>query len=369
MNFAVIEYSSKSGGIWRHTDTRPNYLADPAKEIDPTSFGCYVSALRGEHIPITHLIGAHRLSRRLYRRLAGHWPQHYRLDYLRKFDAVLVVHDIGNGPTVTAFTIRLRHELPRLVILGVPTQPYGIIKRHWEQHPAWLADLRKFMSACDVFLTIVRRTAAAWQRLTDTAVVYLPQPYPVPHAKQHTQSLTAKKPLILVAGVTERDNIRRGHRVASRLQQQFPDHLIHVIRTPGAALDTSLLAGTRFAIEPFSPWQRYLPYLSRVKLVINTDYTFTRGRVQADCAAVGTPSIGADSDGQADLFPDLPASRLTPLSDLVRQGTRLLTDPVFYQAVTATAQARLRSYDYPSSARRLTDLIASLRRRGQRPTA
>ena len=80
MNFAVIEYASKTGDIWRHQPGKPNYLEDPAKVIDPTSFGCYVSALEGEHIPLTKLIGTSNLYNRVVKKLTGSWPQNNSLD-------------------------------------------------------------------------------------------------------------------------------------------------------------------------------------------------------------------------------------------------------------------------------------------------
>lgn len=361
MKFAVIEYSSKTGDIWRHTPERPNFLADPAREMDPTSFGCYVSALQGEHIPLTKLINTRSFFKRGYRKICGRWPHNYSLEYLRQFDALLVVYDLGNGPTMTAFTQRVRRVLPHLVLLGVPTQPYGIIREYWRTHPAAKEDTKAFMAAVHTCITIVRSTQDAWQSLTATPVVYLPQPYPVAYASQHSQRLAAKEKIIFVAGVTSRDNILKGHDVAARLQKKHPDYAIQVTATPDEQLDTSRLADAKYTVAPFRPWQQHLEYLSRVKLTINTDYTATRGRVQVDCAAVGTPSIGADSDGQTDLFPHQVAQRDTSVDELVEQGSRLLTDAAWYNHTTLTAYQRLQKYDYEPSAERMRELIEKIK--------
>ena len=192
LKFAVVEYSSKTGTVWRHRADRPNYLADPAREMDPTSFGCYVSALAGEHIPLLGLILGpvapvtrwQRLWRKIMKRLTGRWPENYSLRYLASFDAILVVHQISDGHEVTAFTRRLKQTYPRLCVIGVPTQPYGILKRHWENQPAWLADFKIFMRSCDVFISIVASTVPAWQKLSGRPVAYLPQPYPVEFTQQ-----------------------------------------------------------------------------------------------------------------------------------------------------------------------------------------
>src|SRR5688500_5830328 len=128
MKFGVIEYSSKTGTVWRHRDDRPNYLAEPLREMDPTSFGCYVSAMQGEHIPLLGLITGRvnqvsplqRFARRVTKRLAGSWPATYDLSYLAPFDALLVVHQISDGHEITAFVSRLKQEFPHICVIGVP---------------------------------------------------------------------------------------------------------------------------------------------------------------------------------------------------------------------------------------------------------
>lgn len=368
MNFAVIEYHSKSGRVWRHTSEHPNYLADPIKEIDPTSFGCYVSALEGEHIPILSFITGELskagkltiLTRKVIKRLTSSWPQTYDLSYLATFDALLVVYQISDDHEIVAFLKRLRQQYPHLKIIGVPTQHYGALLDHWKQHPQAKNTFIEFMDSCHVFLTVVKRTTDYWQGLTSTPVVYLPQPYPVEHTLQAWQSHRHKKPIIFVAGDTARPNIIRGQKLAATLQQEFPQYAIHVTKIEGHDLDTSALSTSRFETLPFQHWQEHLTYLSKVFLTINTDYTQTRGRVQVDCAAAGTPSIGANSDGQDDLFPLLPAEEDMTDQQLLLQARRLLTEPDFYQKVANVAKNRLMKYNYEHSATRLLALINSI---------
>jgi hypothetical protein len=360
LRFAVIEYSSKSGDIWRHTPSRPNYLADPAREMDPTSFGCYVSALQGEHVPIKKLIQTGSplavLWRRIYKRLTGHWPRTYSLNYLEKFNVVMIVHQYSNGHEVTAFTKRLKRTYPHIFILGVPTQPYGLLKRYWQKDPTWLKDFQEFMNTCNIFLTIVEETKPWWEKLTNTPVVYLPQPYPVEYASQFFVPHVQKEKVLFVAGVTDRPNIKLGQRVAKALQQKFPEYIIHVTEVPGLTLDVSELAGARYEVIPFREWPEHLEYLGKTILVINTDFTFTRGRVQVDCAAVGTLSLGSNSDGQKDLFPELAATPETTLEKLVSQGRRLLQDVPLYNRITTEARLSLQKFTYKESAQRIIDM-------------
>lgn len=369
MNFAVVEFNSKSGGIWRHSPDKPNFLANPKTEIDTTSFGCYVSALEGEHIPLRPFIIG-KLSkasaptiyyRKFYHKVRHRYPNNYALDYFKKLDAVVVVHEIANGPDITAFTKRLKSTYPKLTVIGVPTQPYGLLTEHWEEHPEAKEDFKEYMDACDGFLTLVKSLEEIWPTMSKVPAPYMPQPYPVDYAIKNFQPPEAKQPIIFVAGVTSRKNILKGHKVAVKLQQRFPDYQIQLTNIPDLPLDTSVIKDANHEIVPFEPWLDHLKYLSQVKLVINTDYTQTRGRVQVDCAAVGTPSVGADSDGQVDLFPNLPATPSTTVDELVEQATLLIEDPALYRNVTEYASQQIRTYNYTNSANRLTAFIESLK--------
>jgi len=366
MRFAVIEYTTKNGRIWKPTPERPNYLADPQKEIDPTSFACYTTALNGEHIPLVGMIlgpvnkrtSLGKYVYRIIKKATGSWPQWYSLDYLKPFDILLVVHQLSNAHEITAFTKRLKQEYPAKIIIGVPTQPFGILKQEWDKNSETLSEIQRFMHECSVFVTVVKDTKAEWQSLTKTDVVYLPQPYPVDYAVKYFTPLEQKEKTIFVAGVTERDNIRKGQLVAVALQKQFPEYTIEVTDTPGLKLDTSSLTGSRFKIRPFQEWREHLQYLKKVKLVINTDYTLTRGRVQVDCAAVGTVSVGADSDGQIDLFPGLSSSPQSSIAELVAQGREVLKNDDLYRQYSKKAFERLPFYNYELSGQRLLKLAS-----------
>lgn len=366
MKFAVVEYSSKTRKIWRHTPQRPNYLCDPTYEIDPTSFGCYVSAFEGEHIPLVSLIigdginPIRRIYRKLIKRIFGHWPEGYDISYLKQFDALLVVYQISDGHEIVSLIKRLRQECPSQIILGVPTQPYGILRTYWDSTPGAMQEIQDFIHFCHVFLTIVKRTIPKWERIARTQVTYMPQPYPAKFAISNFKPRNKKSNIIFIAGVTQRDNITKGQIVAVELQKKFPQYQIQMTEVPGMELDVKNLSRATYDIIPFQPWQEHLAILSRAVLVINTDYTETRGRVQADCAAVGTPSIGANSDAQDDLFPKLPADRNTSIEQLVLQGQQLLTDESYYNEVTRTANERLAQYDYEPSKKRMEELIRTL---------
>ena len=379
MKFAVVEYESKSGAVWRHRDARPNYLADPQHEIDPTSFGCYVSALKGEHVPLTGLIvgpvnpvsAPLRWWRKGIKRLTSRWPATYDLRYLRTFDTLLFVHQLADAPELTRALTRLRRarggaasgSLGSPLILGVPTQPYGRLKQAVTTSPGARTSLIDFIRYCDSFISVVKSTVPWYARLAGVPITYLPQPYPVQFARRSAQPRSSKESVIMVAGVTQRYDIRLGQRIAAALNQKLPSYRIVVPKLADLTYDASDLSDTPYALRPFEPWRQHLSTLARATLVINTDYTETRGRVQCDCAAVGTPSLGGNSDGAVDLWPDLASRPDTPFADLVARGERLLTDQGYYEAVTRYAADRLVKYDYEESAARLQLHVRTISRR------
>ena len=365
IKFAVIEYSSKTGKIWTHTDERPNFLCDPVKEIDATSFGCYVSALEGEHIPLTHLILGKdskivKTIKKAYKRIFGSWPT-YDISYLKKFDVLMVVHQISDGHEITALTKKIRKKYPHIKIIGVDTQPYGIVKPYWEKHPDWLANFKQYLGYCHVYITVVESTKPAWQELTSTPVEYMPQPYPAEFALEKYLSYKDKKPILLVAGVTDRFNIKKGQSVAKAIQKEMPQYNIHIIDTPGLVQDMTNLAGASYEVIPFQLWRAHLDYLNKVALVINTDYTKTRGRVQVDCAATGTISVGANSDGQVDFYPEYVSDPDISVEEITKKAIELLKNEEKYESIAKKAKERLLFYGYEESRKRLLALASRIK--------
>lgn len=357
MKFAVIEYSSKSGGIWRHTDAKPNYLADPDEEIDATSFGCYVSALQGEHIPITWLANASgSWLRKVWKRIVGSWPS-YSIKYLSKFDVLMIVHQVNDAHEIVRLISRIKLQYPHIFVIGVPTWPFGQLIEHFNKNQIDLAIFQEYMDSCHIFVSVVKETLGWYRERTKTPVVYLPQIYPVEYTKQFYRPSEGREKIIFVAGVTTRPNIRQGQAIARQLQREFPEYIIHVTETPGTDLNLTELKGARYEIKPFSQWREHLQYLNTVTLVINTDYTSTRGRVQVDCAAVGTPSLGGNSDGERDLFSGLASTPDTPDDDILAHARRLLTNAAYYDEITTAARQRLQKYSYIESADRLRLLV------------
>jgi len=369
MKFCCVEYTTKTRRVWVPSVEHPNYLADPLMEIDPTSFGSYTTALCGEHVPLTGAILGHldgRMLQPLFQRLHwsvfGRWAS-YSLRYFRKFDTVLAVYDWQRGRELTKFVQRLREAFPETVVIGVPTQPFGALREAWRE-TKHLSPLVEFYDACHAVLSIVRATVPYQQAMTRTPVVYIPQPYPTSYAMQFRHRGSEKERILFIAGETVRPDILAGHLAARAIQQKHPELTIHVTATPGSPLNPTFLQDTRHEIVPFRRWREYLPYLSLVSLVINTDTQWTRGRVQADCAAVGTPSIGGPSDGQQELFPELLVRDVEDFPTMIDLGLRLLGDMAFYTRVANRAQHRLQSYDFPAAVRRFTKLV-ELARQGR----
>lgn len=365
MNFACIEYTTKTGKIWRHRPERPNYLCDPEKEIDPTSFGCYTSALNGAHIPLAGLIygsleappSALRRSRQdVARRLTGQFRP-YDLSFLKNLDVLLVIYQLSNDAEIVRFTERIRKELPNTLLVSCSSPPFGRLREHWKNHPETIARYQAFLDSTHVNMNVCRATVPYYRVLTTTPSLYLPQPYPVEYALEQTAGNRAAKPVIYVAGDTVRPDILTGHLIAKTLQQRHPELLIRVTKTPEFSLNTAFLREARFEIAPFRPWAEQLRELADVRLVINTDLWWTRGRVPVDCAAAGIPCVGTTSDGQTELWPDLAAADSTNVDQLIALAERTLTDEAFRASVIAKARRRLAQYAYGPTVERFTRAV------------
>jgi len=368
MKFACIEYTTKSRKVWIPSPEHPNYLGDPLSEIDPTSFGSYTTALNGQHVPLMGVILGQLdgdvlqgLYRRLRWRLSGTWGN-YPLSYFRNFDTILAVYDWKRGNEIAKFVKRLRIAYPNTIVVGVPTQPFGQLREQWRSDEGNLSNLREFYDSCHAVLSIVRATVPYQQSLTKTPVVYIPQPYPVEYATKSWRDYSDKESVIFVAGDTSRPDVLAGHLAAKEIQKTHKDYMIHVTQTPDSKLNRQLLENTLHEVVPFRPWREYLPYLAGVKLAINMDTWWTRGRVQADCAAVGTPSIGGPSDAQVELFPDLLVRDVEDFQTAINFGNNLLGDKSFYDKVTERAKHRLKSYNFEKTVERFTKLVELIKK-------
>ncbi len=367
MKFACVEYTTKTRRVWIPSEEHPNYLGDPLTEIDPTSFGSYTTAFQGQHVPLTgailgqldgNVLGG--IYQRLHWRLLGSWGN-YSIKYFKNFDTILAVYDWHRGREMADFVKRIRKELPGVVVVGVPTQPFGQLRDRWRNDGNQLTYLRNFYDSCHAVLSIVRATVQYQQSLTSTPVVYLPQPYPAEYAVQFRHSPQDKEPIIFIAGETSRPDIMAGHLAAKEIQRKHKNFRIHVTETPDSELNLQLLKDTIFESVPFKPWREYLPYLASVKIVINMDQWWTRGRVQADCAAIGTPSIGGPSDGQQELFPDLLVRDVEDFNTAVNLAQRLLGDESFYDMVTEKARHRVQSYNFANTVERFSRLVTFIK--------
>lgn len=79
-----------------------------------------------------------------------------------------------------------------------------------------------------------------------------------------------------------------------------------------------------------------------------------------DCAAVGTPSIGADSDAQLDLYPSFASTPKTKVEEITNTAISLLSNSDLYIKTTNFATNKLPFYNYPASATRVNELVKSI---------
>lgn len=368
IHFACIEYSTKSGWIWKPSPDRPNYLCNPEKEIDPTSFGCWTSALNGEHIPLSFLRIAkktHSLSYKIQRAFdriqekGSKTPIYHNLNYIKKFNLVLILIHRYSMALMGDLISRLQKIHPHAVYLGSINSPLGLLRETWKKSAEYIA-FKKFADRCDIFVNVNRAAQSYLEYITTSRVLYLPQFYPFKFAQKFYQPASKREKTILVAGdMTRTDNLA-GQLVAIQIQKKHPEFLIKIVKMQGLNLKPLQMAKARFKIIPFVPWQKNLKRIASFSFVINMDQIWTLGRLQSDCAAVGTPSIGLNANNQIEFFPRLATADIKEIDRAVALAERLIADPDFFRKVQEEAQQKIAQNSYLQSIERLYVMLKNL---------
>lgn len=367
MKFACVEFNTKSGDIWRPTPDKPNYLCDPDKEIDSCAWGTWTSALNGEHIPLHWFIkgkkgkGAskresffNRGLKKIKRWIRMYNPNYKNIDYIKRFDVVLVCHHFYYNIEMTHFLKEAKKTSPKTIFLGTTAYNLGRIREFWH-NPLWFSDFKMFADSCDIYINLNRVADEYYKLVTDTPVVYFPMFYPYEYGKNYFVNLEQKEKSIFVAGDTSRIDNLMSQLIARKIQEQYPEYIIKVTKMP--KMNTEPLKECKYEIIPFVQWQGYLEQISKMYLVINMDAWWTKGRTPGDAACVGSPCIGINADSQMELFPDLACRDIIDTKKAVELGIILISDKEFYRIVQQKAIDRLSEYSYEKSRKRLENLI------------
>lgn len=365
MKFACVEYSTKTGRVWQPTPEKPNYLCDPETEIDPTSFGCWTSALSGEHIPVNFLRrnqNPHTLSYKLGRKLdltmekIQKKPVYRNLDYLKRFNLILFLVHSFSMPLMADLIRKTKKVNPNAIYLGSIVSPLGMLREVWKKENEFRA-FKTFANNCDIFINVNRNAQDYLKLFLETKVVYFPQFYPFEYAHRFFKKREEKEKIILVAGETERTDNLAGQFAALQIQKKYPEFLIQVVDYPHSNIAPLKTAQARFEIIPFLKWQKNLKRLAKTYLVINMDQVWTLGRLQSDCAAVGTPSIGINANNQLEFFPELSIPDIAGIEQGIELAEKLISDPAFYQNIQQLASQKLSENNYAKSKEKLLKIL------------
>ncbi len=377
VRFACVEWNTKSGGIWRPTPERPNYFCDQRREIDVNSFGCWTSALNGEHIPLhwfedgKERPGVHepvsfpdRIKFSMRRRLKR--PLRFKnLSYVKRFDVILVCHFLERHDDLLQFLKEAKSATPEVLFLGTHgTYNLGRV-REWWRDPGWYRSFAEFVNASDLFLIVNRAALGYLQLVSEKPIAYAPPFYPTEFAKSFYRPLEGKEKILYIAGKTDRLDIMASLLVARELQRRHPEFLIRL--TDWGDMNLEPLRGTHYEVLPRTAWQPYLQETAKAFMILNTDIWWTNGRVALDAAAVGTPCIGCNSNGQSECFPDLAVSDIEGVRKGIALAEQLMADPLFYREIQRKAMEKVESFSYENSRRRFETLVSTLRE-GRTPT-
>ena len=373
LKFACVEWSTKSGGIWRPTPEKPNYLCDQRCEIDVNSFGCWTSALGGEHIPLSWFVTgkkgrpAHQIAtfpergfHKAKKIIFGDRFPYRNLDYVKRFDVVLVCHHESAHWEMLHFLREAKKTSPSTLFLATyGVYQLGHIRELWRD-PKWYCSFVDFIEASDLFLTVNRTACDYLQLAAKKPIVYFPPFYPYEYTRHFYRRREEKEKTIFIAGNTVRLDVLAGFLIARVFQKRHPDYTIKL--TDWGSMNLEPLKGCRYEILPRITWQEYLDETSKALFILNTDIWWTNGRVPLDAAAVGTPCIGCNSNGQMECFPDLVCADIEGIGKALGLAERLMSDSHFYEEIQEKALHQLESYSYENSRRRFEKLISEIRR-------
>lgn len=374
MRFACVELCTKSGKIWDGAKEKSNYLCDPKTEIDTCSFGCWTSALGGEHVPLLwfklrkpvryvyHNYLAPRMSRFNY---AGYsimsklinraLDKFYNLQYVTKFDVVLIVVHYYSIREMAKFIVKAKKLRKKPIFLGALGNTLDSFRETLKDKDAFRY-FKIFIDNCDVFVNYYHEGISDYLGLyTDTPIVNFPQFYPFEFAKSFFEPYENKEKIIFVSGDTSRTDHISSLLIAKKIQERYPDFLIEVVGRP--SLNSGPLKNSRYRITPFFEWIDYLKHTRNTYMIIDMDNTWTLGRVVRDAAVVGTPCIGLNSESQKSLFSDLVCSDITDTKKVIDLGIKLIEDRKFYERVQKKAFKRLKAYSYENSVKRLNGVL------------
>lgn len=363
MRFANILPHTKAGNIWDAAKEGPNYLGDP-KIVDPAGISCVTSALGGKNVPllwfklrkipnrIWHNCLAPRMSRfhyggyvKITELMNRAFQKFHNLDYLTKFDVVLVNVSVRSFREMAMFVTAARKLRKRPIIVGAIDSTFGDFRNALRNKDNFKY-FKIFLDKCDVFMTYYIHEAIAdyLKFYTDTPIVHVPQVYPFEFAKSFYQPHEKKEKIIFVSGHSRRVDDIFSLLVAKKIQRAYHEFSIEMIRRPLENIEP--LKGAGYKLVPPTKWQDYLKYSSKTYMIIDMDTAWTWGRVASDAAAVGTPCIGLNSGAQSRLFPDLTCSDITDANKVFGLATKLIENRKFYEMVQRKAFKKLEEYSY-----------------------
>jgi hypothetical protein len=374
IDFACITFNTKSGAIWRPTPDKPNYLCDPKKEVDVGAYGNWVTALRGELIPLHWLIDGKvrrgavnpisfhesipfRAWRRFRKEFRNDRPKRItfgNLNYLEKFNVILVSFYYSHHSEFRQFILNAKERYPEKIFLGVHDFNLGRVREFW-RNPDWYNNFVSFLNHTDIVILLNKVARDYYSLITNRPIVYFPVFYPTSYTKRFFVQRAEKEKKLFIAGTTERMDIVWSCLLARKLQEKFPQYVIQVCNWKNMNLEP--LKGTRFEVLPLMKWEEYLRVTGKATLILNTDSWWTNGRVPSDAAAVGTPCIGVNADRQIDLFPDLVCSEVVDTRKAIDLGSRLIEDPDLYLSIQNKAIQTLEEYSYENAAKRLGTIL------------
>jgi len=367
IKFCSIEHTTKS--TWKYQKGRPNYLCNSNKEIDPTSFGCWTSAFKGEHLSLEFLRFGHNYRNNLFNKIHIAREKitgskiYKNIDYIKQFNVILVLLHKFSLSDMADFLSILREANNNAIILGSLAHCPGLIRKEIQNKKSF-KEFLQCLKKLDLFINVYPETQEYFEILAENLTFKLKEKiipflqfFPINFVKKFKQSYEKKEKIIHLAGPTDREDNLANQYIAIALQKKFPEFLITINQWENLNIEPLKLARARYKILPQMKWQDYLKELSRSFMVINLDNIWTLGRVVSDCAGVGTPCIGINATNQFRMFPKLRIDDIAGLKKAIELGERLIQEKVFYQETVDYAKEKIEKHGYKKRKRALLKVL------------
>lgn len=331
MKFACIECGGKVDGII--VASQEHYNA----KITLNGWYSWTAELNGEHMSLDLFTFFSGRFERIYRKFSNGKCFFKNIQYLSKFDVLLVVFRDYSQVESLQFINEVKKQT-NCIIVGARSQPFGRFRDIWQKDNESFKTYLDILNNCDLYIEVNEQALVYHKKLTKTPIMYMPSFYPYEIMKRPFID-SEKKRTLLITGDSSRPDYIASFIIAKGIQEKCP--VLKILVPYAKGKDLSLLRDCNYEVIPHVSLNTFIKTLGEAFLVINWDSWWTLGRMPADAAAVGTPCLGVNADLQTKLYPHLSFNDVSDIDVAINAAARLFRDKEFYETTCIDANKNL----------------------------